>query len=182
MNILETQNKLKKIVKKAEHKSFIYDLLLAYGLPKASITRLKKGAYDLSKRDDRVSWKKKVLFQHESTLAEYSFNFSIGSKTEESLKKGLQTFSVSQMYNFMWRACKDAVTYQRRSNISTRQATNLIAGNISRAIDQAIANDWQVKPYNRKYNEPQSALSQVLFNHLLLTDDGSFNRTIRELI
>jgi hypothetical protein len=36
---------------------------LAYGLPKASITRLKKGNLNLSKVDGEVSWKKKLLFK-----------------------------------------------------------------------------------------------------------------------
>lgn len=43
--------------------SFIYDLLLAYGLPKASITRLQKGNLNLSTTKGEISWKKKLFFK-----------------------------------------------------------------------------------------------------------------------
>ena len=57
-----------RIVKLSEIKNFskdtfIFDLLLAYGLPKASITRLQSGNLNLSKVEGEVSWKKKVLFK-----------------------------------------------------------------------------------------------------------------------
>jgi hypothetical protein len=38
-------------------------LLLAYGLPKASITRLQSGNLNMSKVKDEISWKKKALFK-----------------------------------------------------------------------------------------------------------------------
>jgi len=103
MDITEVQNRLKKIVKKAEHKSFIYDLLLAYGLPKASITRLKKGAYDLSKRDDQVSWKKKVLFQYESSE---DLHLTI-SELEKSSKHDERFIIVTDFVQFL---AKDTLT------------------------------------------------------------------------
>lgn len=43
--------------------TFIYDLLLAYGLPKAAITRLKQGTYNLSEEEGEVLWKKKIFFK-----------------------------------------------------------------------------------------------------------------------
>jgi hypothetical protein len=42
---------------------FIYDLLLAYGISKTSITRLKKGDFNLSKKKDEILYKKKVFFK-----------------------------------------------------------------------------------------------------------------------
>ncbi|WP_372847200.1 type IIL restriction-modification enzyme MmeI, partial [Pontiella sp.] len=42
---------------------FIYELLLAYGKPKASITRLKQGTYNQSKVPGEVLWKKEVWFK-----------------------------------------------------------------------------------------------------------------------
>lgn len=52
-------------MKKIKPDSFIYDLLLAYGLPKASVTRLQKGNLNLSKRPGEIAWKRKVLFREE---------------------------------------------------------------------------------------------------------------------
>ena len=63
MNIEEIQKNLEKIIKKISEESFIYDLLTAYGQPKATITRLKNGDYNLSKINGEVIWKKKLLFR-----------------------------------------------------------------------------------------------------------------------
>jgi hypothetical protein len=63
MNIAEIENNLQKIVKPFNKGSFIYDLLLAYGQPKASITRLQKGGLNLSKIPGEIAWKKKLLFK-----------------------------------------------------------------------------------------------------------------------
>ncbi len=50
-------------MKNFNRESFIYDLLLAYGLPKASITRLQKGNLNLSTTKGEISWKKKLFFK-----------------------------------------------------------------------------------------------------------------------
>ena len=48
MNITQIQENLQKLIKKFNKDSFIYDLLLAYGLPKATVTRLRSGDRNLS--------------------------------------------------------------------------------------------------------------------------------------
>lgn len=63
MNIEQIEKNVESALKNVSKKEFIYDLLLAYGLPKSSITRLKQGTLNLSKRDDEISWKKKLLFR-----------------------------------------------------------------------------------------------------------------------
>ena len=52
MNIEKLEEKLQSLVSSLNIESFIYDLLLAYGQPKSSITRLQKGDYNLSKVED----------------------------------------------------------------------------------------------------------------------------------
>jgi hypothetical protein len=63
MNISQIEDNLQKIKDSFSKETFIYDLMLAYGLPKASITRLRNGNLNLSKADNEISWKKKVLFK-----------------------------------------------------------------------------------------------------------------------
>jgi len=65
MNIAQIEINLQKLIATFNKRSFIFDLLLAYGLPKASITRLKKGNLDLSKVESEISWKKKLFFREE---------------------------------------------------------------------------------------------------------------------
>jgi len=65
MNITQIEQDLKDLIDSFDKNEFIYDLLLAYGKPKASITLLKKGTYNLSKSQGEVSWKKHLLFKEE---------------------------------------------------------------------------------------------------------------------
>jgi hypothetical protein len=63
MNIAQVEQNLQNLIVNFNKDTFIFDLLLAYGLPKASITRLQSGNLNLSKIQGEVSWKKKVLFK-----------------------------------------------------------------------------------------------------------------------
>ena len=63
MKISQIESNLEELLKSFSKQSFIYDLLTAYGLPKASITRLRQGNLNLSKNDDIIIWKKKLFYQ-----------------------------------------------------------------------------------------------------------------------
>lgn len=63
MNIAQIENNLQKLIQNFSKENFIYDLMLAYGLPKNTITLLKKGNRNLSKKDDQIILKKKLFFQ-----------------------------------------------------------------------------------------------------------------------
>lgn len=63
MNIAQIENNLQQLVKTFKKESFIYDLLLAYGQPKATIKRIKDGGLNLSKVDGEITWKKKLFFK-----------------------------------------------------------------------------------------------------------------------
>ncbi len=71
MNIAQIENNLQILVKSFNKDMFIYDLLLAYGQPKASIIRLQKGM-NLSKVEGEIAWKKKLLFKAELNEGNYS--------------------------------------------------------------------------------------------------------------
>jgi len=63
MTSSQIEDNLKKLLENWQKETFVYDFLLAYGLPKSSITRLQKGNLNLSKEEGELSWKKKVLFK-----------------------------------------------------------------------------------------------------------------------
>lgn len=65
MNMAQIEKNLQKLIKNFNKDKFIYDFLRAYGLPKASITRLEKGNLNLSKVESEISWKKKLFFREE---------------------------------------------------------------------------------------------------------------------
>lgn len=63
MNSLQVEKNLEVLIENFSEKEFIFDLLLAYGVPKATVTLLKKGKHNLSKKDGRIILKKKLFFQ-----------------------------------------------------------------------------------------------------------------------
>ena len=63
MNKNEIKANIESIVSNLSKDDFIYDFLLAYGLPKASISRLKNGNLNISKNQEEILWKKKLLFK-----------------------------------------------------------------------------------------------------------------------
>lgn len=66
MDIEKLEVTLQSLAANPGAETFIYDLLIAYNLPKASITRLKKGDYNLSQNEGEVLWKRKLFFKKES--------------------------------------------------------------------------------------------------------------------
>ncbi|HDH10943.1 MAG TPA: class I SAM-dependent DNA methyltransferase [Nitrospirae bacterium] len=68
MNIEKLENNIQSLVTNLNEKTFIYDLLLVYGQPKSSITRLQKGDYNLSKIPGEILWKKKLFFKEETAI------------------------------------------------------------------------------------------------------------------
>lgn len=62
MNISQIQENLETLLSSYSEESFIYELLLAYGLPRATITLLKTGKHNLSKIEGQIILKKKLYF------------------------------------------------------------------------------------------------------------------------
>ncbi len=67
MNSHEIEHNVKRILENFSKESFLFDLLLAYGISKTSITRLKSGDFNLSKNEGEILYKKKVFFKIEKT-------------------------------------------------------------------------------------------------------------------
>ena len=63
MNVSNIEKKLNDLVENFNKEEFIFDLLLAYGISKTSITRLKKGDFNLSKVEGEVLYKSKLFFK-----------------------------------------------------------------------------------------------------------------------
>ncbi len=68
LDIEKLEDNIKAIGLNPNKETFIFDFLLAFNLPKASIARLKKGDQNLSKTSDEVLWKKKLYFKAEYKL------------------------------------------------------------------------------------------------------------------
>lgn len=63
MKKTEIQQRLQDISANFDKENFIYDFLLSFGLSKTTITRLKKGDYNLSKKEGELFYKGKIFFK-----------------------------------------------------------------------------------------------------------------------
>ncbi len=67
MNTKEIEYNIQAIIDDFSKEEFIYDFLIAYGISKTSVTRLKKGDFNLSKNENEILYKKKIFFTMEDT-------------------------------------------------------------------------------------------------------------------
>ena len=85
MNKSQIEKNVDELVQSFDKENFIYDLLVAYGISKTSITRLKKGDFNLSKIEGEVLYKKKVFFKEVATDKLFATIDEL-TKNEEDLK------------------------------------------------------------------------------------------------
>ncbi|OFV15360.1 DNA methyltransferase [Sphingobacterium sp. HMSC13C05] len=65
MKSTEIKHNVQNLIDNFSKDEFVFDLLVAYGISKTSVTRLKKGDYNLSKVDGEILYKKKIFFKVE---------------------------------------------------------------------------------------------------------------------
>lgn len=64
MGMARTQEQIELSLKTlSPNPELIYDVLIAYGFPKATVTRIKSGDYNQSKEPGQIIWKKKLCYQ-----------------------------------------------------------------------------------------------------------------------
>lgn len=115
-------------------------------------------------------------------LSMHQFNFNPGEKSRQAFLRCLEHFSVSQVYSFISRSAKDAAAYYMRGSVSKQHAANMVVGSIVRNMELALINKWNIKPFRRNYKLPQSAISSLIFNDVLRTDDGGFHNKIIDIL
>ncbi|MBL6729787.1 MAG: class I SAM-dependent DNA methyltransferase [Bacteroidia bacterium] len=67
MKSSEIKHNVQNLIDNFSKDEFVFELLVAYGISKTSVTRLKKGDYNLSKVDGEILYKKKIFFKVEAT-------------------------------------------------------------------------------------------------------------------
>jgi hypothetical protein len=67
MKSTEIKNNVQNLIDNFSKEEFAFDLLVAYGISKTSVTRLKKGDYNLSKVDGELLYKKKIFYKVEAS-------------------------------------------------------------------------------------------------------------------
>ena len=104
-------------------------------------------------------------------LGEHHLEMKQGDGTKTALADALATFSLGQVFNFIYRAAKDSAAYYQRGGVNKRQAANSTVGRISASADRARANGWEIKSFGMPWNLPLSAVGQVFFDKVMWVPD-----------
>jgi hypothetical protein len=109
-------------------------------------------------------------------LRQHGLEFNPGEGTKSAIEQGLEWFNLGEMFNFIWRAAKDAAAYYSRERVPKPQAANSAVTRLRNSIERAYAEGWAVKPYRRDTRLGVSAISQLFFTRSLqLKDPLAFN-------
>ncbi|MFE2366570.1 hypothetical protein, partial [Streptomyces virginiae] len=104
-------------------------------------------------------------------LREHHLEMRQGDGTRTALADALATFSLGQVFNFIYRAAKDSAAYYQRGGVNTAQAANSTIGRISASADRARANGWDVKSFGMPWNLPFSAIAETFFSKVMWQAD-----------
>jgi len=97
MNIQNIQDNVSQLIKNLDEERFVYDLLLAYNLPKSTITRLENGSANISKIDGEVNLKRKLFFKK---VEDEDLHLTL-SKITEDLKHDNRFIIVTDFKTFL---------------------------------------------------------------------------------
>ncbi|MGY4489858.1 hypothetical protein [Pseudomonas sp. TE3610] len=136
---------------------------------------LQQGAEDIRECCEHLALLECLAFL-ETALEEYRLGYRAGVKTCAMITRALQCFTVAQVCNLLHRAARDAAAYYQRGGVSRDHAAKTVVGSFERLMEKALANDWEIAPFKRNFNVPQSALSRLIYNRMLGTDDGGFSQ------
>lgn len=109
------------------------------------------------------------------------FDFKAGEKTTMMIYELLYNFSVSEIYQIIYKCVTDASRFYVEKNITKQHAANSVISGCQRYAEKIINNNWNKYQYKRIPDLPQSMISEFFFNTVLKIDDLGFNMVPNEL-
>ncbi len=100
--------------------------------------------------------------------------FKFGDKTEILLMTALHSYDVSQIISLLWSALKSQLAKLHAGKISEEQAAESVIPNLERLLTRAKAENWQLTQFNRPDYLPQSRLSRIIFELVLLKPSDGY--------
>jgi hypothetical protein len=95
MNLKEIEERVAD-VRAAEGSEFLFELLRAYGIPKASITRLRSGSYNRSDQEGEYLWRGKVYYRSLDCPDEELYAAVDATKAEERIVREHPRFAIAR--------------------------------------------------------------------------------------
>lgn len=153
------------------------------------IERLMYPKTEEYKREDEFCieiWRKIAL--HESieyllySLKKIGFPFKPGDKTVKVFQHLLEHFSVSQVYNIIYKSVANAAKIYQEKKITKQHAANSVITYCESYGERAIAEGWTLSRYRRDYNLTESLISSVFFTTILKNPNLGFDGIPDELL
>lgn len=131
-------------------------------------------------------WKKIAFYESMQYLLyqmnEVGYTFNPGKKTYAVLEQLLEAFSVAQIYNIIFRAVANSTTRYQSGKITKIHAQNSVIASCEMQGQRAIAENWELKGYNRIRELPETLISQVLFNSIMqISSLGFYEKPTEDL-
>lgn len=117
----------------------------------------------------------------ERRLEEFSLSHSCGDKTIAVINDVLTTFSVSQVYNFIWRSTRDAAAFYMKGGVTKPHAANTVVGNIARQAERARAERWNVKKYGQDWEIGNPLICELLSLDLFGNATAWFDASLKDV-
>lgn len=180
MKVEQIEKNLNSLIAELPSDNFVYDLLLAYGIPKSTITLLKDGRHNLSTKKGRVILKRKLFFEetldadlHETIdalqkdssnsrhnprfiiVTDYSTLLAVDTKTDEHLD--IPIANLAKHYDFFlpWAG----IEKHRHSN--ENPADRKAAEKMAKLYDEIMAENTIADP--NKIHDLNVFLTRLLF-------------------
>lgn len=115
-------------------------------------------------------------FDHQMGLRGYELG-KIGEKTDSVFEDLIDRFSVAQIYNLIWGSAKSVSDWIVREKPPQYVIRNSFISFLQRTAERRVANGWDVKPFGRDFNCPQTLLSSTFFNTFMGLGDEAFEMT-----
>ena len=196
MEIAELENRLKGLTEDINKQTFIYDLLLAYNFPKATISRLKNGDLNLSQDPTEIHLKKKLFFKYSIDkdphividelsnrkdvkqanprfiiVTNFDFFLSLDTKTKDTLDIPVGELDKNFDFYFPWIG-KEKIKLQNESLVDIKAAAKM--GQLYDSIIQENKNSIYSKQNRHELNIFFARLLFCLFSE----DTGIFKDAI----
>jgi hypothetical protein len=122
----------------------------------------------------------------EEQLASYRlYGLSVGEKMQEAMFHALSRFSIPRVRYLLYRIAKNVAALSSHRDFTRQHALNTVPGSLIRDCDRAIADQWSIKPYCKKWDEEEVLLITLLFDRVLGSGIDGFKEmtgdTLREL-
>lgn len=103
-------------------------------------------------------------------LSEHGIPFEPSDRTLSVIDGLLKSFSVSQVYNIIWRKVRDATAFLSRTPAPRSRGADYAVVSMQKYGDQAAAAGWELSKYRRSWDLPVSMVAEVLYNAVLQLD------------